>query len=199
MNRREYLDDRLDAMLFHGRLTPPAKMDPQGQTDEVGAFSRALDRLAPSAGWESWWLHFEDALLSLATTRAWPLVGDLERAAARVRDQSGAQAQARSAEEEPEYLYAMVEEWWLKFRGVGPGSVPKEHHAKRLVDARIATWGELRRAGFPIPLWARDKAMAERDPNHERILDSIRATAESLQDGQAPAIGPRHPVHTGLE
>lgn len=195
MNRREYLDDRLDSLL--ARLTPPARMQPQAQIDEAAALGRALDRLAPSSGWEAWWPRFEDALLTLATTRAWPLVGDLERAAARLRDQAASTARARSADEEPEYLYAMVEEWWLKHRRAGPGSVPKEHHAKRLVDARLATWGDLRRKGFPIPPWARDIAMAEHDPNHEAILDDIHAISRRMRENDAPA--PRHPIYSGLE
>lgn len=197
MNRREYLDDRLDALL--ARLTPPARMQPQAQLDETAALGRALDRLAPSSGWEAWWTRFEDALLALATTRAWPLVGDLERAASRLRERDTETAKAAAGTDEPEYLYAMVEEWWLKHRNAGPGSVPKEHHAKRLVDANLATWGELRRKGFPIPLWAKPIAMAEHDPNHEAILDDIHATGDRLRGAPRGSLADRHPIYSGLE
>lgn len=190
----------LNAKLFglcgpDGRLVPPRGMGQQAQADELAALGRALDRLAPSTAYEAWWPRFEDALMSAATTRAWPLIGDVERAAKSVRETEQASRAAASRSDpglEPAHIYAMVEEWWRKFRDAGPGSVPKAHHAHRLVAAGLATWGELWRKGFPIPDAMRETAKAERDPGHEAILADIRAMGDRLR-----GTGIRNPAFAG--
>lgn len=199
-DRTDYLDRQLDTLL--GCMSPPARMPADSQVAEMQALGRAVDRLAPASGYEAWWLRFEDAVRALATTRAWPTCSDLERAAAKLRDDATAKnAAAAAGGDEPAYIYDFVAEWWGKFRSAGPGSLPKEHHAKRLVDAGLASWGELRRRGFPIPLWARDMAMAERDPKHDEIMEDIRIMGDRLRANGAPGGGlrPRHPIHSGLE
>lgn len=166
-----------------GRLSPPRQMQQAAQQDELASLGRAIERAAPQTGdLDAWWIEFEDALLEMATTRAWPTVHDISRAAAKVRDQRAQSAKAAtSIADEPGHLYQMVLDWWRQFGDCGPGSVPKEHHAKRLVDDGEATWGQLRRAGFPIPFWAKDKAMSEPDPKHPQIMRDLEAMAARMR------------------
>ena len=196
--RMTYLNGKLFSLCGpDGRLVPPLRMGQQAQADELAALGRALDRLAPASGYEAWWPRFEDALMGAATTRAWPLIGDVERAAKSLREVEKARLASPGSyapENEPPHIYQIVEEWWLKFRDAGPGSVPRPHHAKRLVDAGHATWGELWRKGFPIPDYARDAAKTEKDPSHEAILADIRAMGERLR---ANASGIRNPAFAG--
>ena len=186
-HRTDFLDGKLlDLCGPTGRLRAPASYGERAQADELAALGRAVDRSAPTTGYEAWWSRFEDALLETLKTRAWPTVSEIARAAERIRGQQVAAAQADPLGNEPAHLYEMVVEWWLKFRSAGPGSIPKDRHAQRLVNDGHATWGELRRAGFSIPAWAKERAKAERDPNHERILADIHAMGSHLREQQAP-------------
>lgn len=184
--RKEFLAARLLALCGPaGRLVPPRGMGPAAQADELAALGRAVSSAAPSAYYEAWWSRFEDALLGGLTSRAWPTLGEIRRAAREVQSADKAGAGPTAGAEEPPYIYQYVEEWWRKFHAAGPGSLPKSGHAVRLVNAGLATWGQLWRVGFPIPDWARPAAMEERDPAHEAILADIRAMGERLRAQEA--------------
>lgn len=190
--RKEFLDGRLFALCGPaGRLVAPQRMGQTAQADELAALGRAINGAAPSVGYEAWWPRFEDALLGGLASRAWPTLSEIRRAAREVQTTAKARAEQATAADEPPHIFQIVEEWWLKFRSAGPGSLPKQGHARRLVDAGQATWGQLWRAGFPIPDWARGQAMEERDPAHETILAGIREMGERLrsQDVRKPGAG----------
>lgn len=192
--RKEFFDARLFALCGPaGRLVPPQRMGPAAQADELAALARAINSAAPSLGYEAWWPRFEDALLAGLSSRAWPTLGEVRRAAREVQAAAKARADEAAGPDEPPHIYQMVEEWWLKFRASGPGSLPRQGHASRLVDAGHATWGQLWRAGFPIPDWARATAMAEPDPAHEAILADIRAVGERLRAQNVRKTGPAWP------
>lgn len=111
------------------------------------------------------------------TARTWPTIAQLVKAisvAARPP-----QADATSGIE-PDFIFAMVLDWWVQFRGPFP-SLARWTHAARIVAAGHATWGQLWRAGFPIPFDRIEDAKAERDPDHERILADIRAMGDRLR------------------
>ncbi|PJN96091.1 hypothetical protein CNY89_04610 [Amaricoccus sp. HAR-UPW-R2A-40] len=193
--RTDFLNSKILGLCGNdGRLVPPRGMGGQAQADELAALGRALDRLAPSSGYESWWSRFEDALLAAATTRAWPLIGDVERAAKSLRegDMRRASSPGTSSGIEPAHIYGIVEEWWLRFRDAGPASLPNAGHAKRLVEAGHAAYGELWRKGFPIPDSAREQAKAEKAPDHEAVLAEIRKMGERLRP-----TGIRNPAFAG--
>jgi hypothetical protein len=84
-----------------------------------------------------------------------------------------------------EFLYGLVVEWWHKHHDAMP-SVAKDHHAGRMVREGIATPGQLRRGGFPIPSELRDAALAEPDPNHATISAEIASIGAQLRAYQAP-------------
>lgn len=183
MHRKEFLDGRLFALCGPaGRLVPPRGMGETAQKDELAALARAISGVAPSFGYEAWWTRFEDALLGGLSSRAWPSMADLRRAGRELQEaaRAGVARPGPGAADENPQVYEMVEQWWLRFGAPGPGAMACARHAQRLVEAGYASWGRLWRAGFPIPDWARREAMAERDVDHQRILEELRAMGEQL-------------------
>ena len=79
----------------------------------------------------------------------------------------------------------MVRDWWMRFRDPLP-TVATEEHAVALHGEGLATWGELRRRGFPLPFWAKERAMQEPDPAHDGIMEGIKAMGERLRANGAP-------------
>lgn len=189
--RKAYLDARLFALCGpEGRLVPPQRMGKAAQADELAALRRAINGAAPLSGYEVWWPRFEDALLGGLSSRAWPTLGEIRRAVREMQAAAKARADQATAYDEPPLAFQIVEEWWLKFRAAGPGSLPRPGHARRLVDAGHATWGQLWRAGFPIPDWARSRAMEEPDPAHETILADLREMSERRRAQNVRQSGP---------
>lgn len=182
--RSDFLEVKLLAMCGPNRmLVPPKGMGEAAQADTLALLGRALDGVAPTVGYEAWWSRFEIALLGGLTSRAWPAVADVVRAAKEVQvssKEAAANASLMGAGEAP-HIAQMVEDWWKQFRRPGPGSLPRHHHAKPMVDAGLATYGQLWRAGFPLPQWAVEIAKAEQDPDHAAISREIEDMAARLR------------------
>jgi len=119
---------------------------------------------------------FHRHLRKVHGSRNWPTIAAMVKA---LREASKLPATTTS-EDEPPHIYDMVADWWREKGGAFP-SLAKRHHAARLVQAGLATWGELRRKGFPIPDERVEEAKAEPDPHHEAKLAEIAAVAERLR------------------
>lgn len=119
--------------------------------------------------------EFHRQLRKVHGSRNWPTISAMVKA---LREASKPR-ESKTGEDEPPHIYEMVADWWREKRGPFP-SLAKRHHAERLVRERLATWGELRRSGFPIPEERMDEAKAEPDPQHEAKLFDVRAMAERI-------------------
>lgn len=150
---------------------------PDAQAAELASLLRTIETMAPHEGWQSWYQRFEDALGRVQKNRIWPTAGEIEDAGRAASQQQANDQLYRSTggdpNAEPSYLYDMVAEWWLRFRDPGPGSVPKEHHAARLVQDGHATWGELFRVGFPIPKERYREAREAREDRAPRQMEAF--------------------------
>ena len=176
--RSDTLETKLSALLK--RLSPPRLMTVEVQADEMDALARAIDRAAPRDGYDAWWPQFEDSLLSSMTTRAWPTVGEIARAAKSIH----APRSATEAETESHEVYGWILEWWHKHRDC-PRHLAKSHHACRMIAEGIATPGQLRRGGFPLTDRDMAAAEAEPDPQHPSILADIHAIGDRIRDNKA--------------
>jgi hypothetical protein len=118
------------------------------------------------------------------SSRSWPTIAALVKALG-VATAPPKAPSAADDEQVQEAIYGMVRDWWFKHHDPMP-STAKVHHAERLVREGHATWGQLHRACFQLPDWARDHWMDEPDPDHPRMLAEIIALGEQLRANQAP-------------
>ena len=183
--RRQTLDRNLDRLL--SRMVPPRGLGDQAQQDETAALSRALDRMAPGGGYEAWWERFEDALLGIMTTRAWPTVGEVTKAGKSI----GFGGSDQRASGEPPQLYDWIREWWLRHHDCPRHLKPQEHHSRRLVADRLATWGELWRRGFPVPRELVRAAKEEPDPKHQGIMEDLQAMGRRIRGEEIEPLDKR--------
>ncbi len=72
---------------FLDRKSVPHNLDgkPEAQMDELSALVRAVLRYSPRVEYEDWWPRFEDRLDEECTTRGWPKVSDIKKAASGLR------------------------------------------------------------------------------------------------------------------
>ena len=117
------------------------------------------------------------------TSRTWPTIAALIKALNVALEPPRGAPEADGSTGEA--IYQMVVEWWHRFHDAMP-SAAKADHAIRMQRDGIATWGQLRRAGFQIPDYAMAEAKAEPDPKHQAILDEIRETGARLKANGAP-------------
>lgn len=175
--RKEFLVNKLKAYLE--RRTPPKNITgregeemTQAMKDEIASLFRAIDRLAPKDGYDDWWNRFEDAVLRNEKTRAWPIVGDLQRAAEAIKPKAGTNVSV----DEPAQIYEMVVYWWRKFKDPHP-AIARPHHADRMVKEGVATPIELHEAGFKGgPGWMDKVRACDTDtPHNQKVRAEIAA------------------------
>ncbi len=175
-DRKTDLDNRLLALLM--RHTPPARVaqTPETLAAEEQALVRAIHRAAPAeVPVAEWWPRFEDRLLMILNSRAWPTVSQIAGVAEDLRRATGPVSDIAL---EPAPVYDGVVSWWLRFKDKCPWA--KRHHAMRLIRDGQATAGQLWRAGYDLPRSVIEQAMRERDPDHDLILDRIRAMGAEI-------------------
>lgn len=119
--------------------------------------------------------------------RSWPAIATLLKAL-----KSASVAYTATTEDEPPVVYDGVVTWWQKHRDRCPWA--KENHSARLVADGHATWGQLRREGFPIPPERMAEARAEPDPRHNAIMADIAALGRRLKDSNAPGAFSANPA-----
>lgn len=105
-------------------------------------------------------------LRAMHAGRDWPVIATMLKALKAAT--TTRRPMPHSTEEEPPVVYEGVKAWWQRHGDRCPFA--REHHSGRLVADGLATWGQLRRAGFWIPDERRDEAMDEPDPNQEAII-----------------------------
>lgn len=83
--RTEFLTNRVSSLL--SRFSPPRAIanNEEAKSDEVQIIMEAVNRFAPSKGYEDWWPKFERELLENHETRSWPLLSELKKAAGKIR------------------------------------------------------------------------------------------------------------------
>ena len=179
--RTEFLTNRVSSLL--SRFSPPRAIanNEAAKSDEVQIIMEAVNRFAPSKGYEDWWPKFERELLENHETRSWPLLSELKKAAGKIK---GPQKQfmdltGDNAEFDPykvnatrmingeavseNYLYGR-EAIEIKRRGLVPEEIFDRH--KRSYFYRLeATYGKEKA----------DLMIAERE---ERTQDALRALRE---------------------
>ena len=183
-------DAELSQMLsgILGRLSPPRGLagNDTAQSEEIKSLLRALSRCAPSQGYRDWFERFSDALASRMKTRAWPIVSEIEAAAASLAltgRSSGTGADGADYFEGK--AIDRMEEWFRKFGDQMPA------HGKPMRTAALINRGVLRDLelarfiGFDLTLEQSEQARAmpmgpESQANYDRVMGDLR----DIQDRQ---------------
>lgn len=127
------------------------------------------------------------AIRTTHTSRTWPTIAALVKALNVALEPPKVATPDEDAKRD-DAIYAMVLEWWLRFKDAMP-STATEAHAVRLQRDGHATWGQLRRGGFRLPPHGREAAMVEPDPNHPAIMEDIRRLGEQIANNGFGAKG----------
>lgn len=170
--RAEFLDESLSTLL--SRLSPPAGMrdNAAAMEAEVDAMRRSLTSAAPTQGYEAWWQRFEDALLSRAKTRSWPLLSEVKQASKEADPSTGPRGSSMS---ESRILDALID--WKNRTGrqlPGYGSAAR---TRELISRGIfRNEREARFMGFDLDQRMTDMAHAQ-PPTRPEWDKHIRVTA----------------------
>lgn len=143
--RDEFLGQRLTILL--DRLSPPnaIKARPDLMQAEVSQLVGTVRHLAPSRGYESWWEDFEGALLARMTTRAWPIVSELRKAAAEIRT-----GKVEVTADVESRMVDMLADWLAKFGDQMPSMGRPTRTAALIERGALRDLAEARERGFDM-------------------------------------------------
>lgn len=180
-------DAELSQMLsgILGRLSPPRGLagNDAAQSEEIKSLLRALSRCAPSQGYRDWFEKFSDALASRMKTRAWPIVNEIEAAAASLSTPQAAGADGADFYEAK--AIDRMEEWFRKFRDQMPGHGKPTRTAALIRRGVLRDLEQARFLGFDMTLEQSEQARAmpmgpESQANYDRVMGDLR----DIQDRQ---------------
>lgn len=161
------------------RLVPPKNLlgDEAAMRAEVGALKRCLNQRAPSRGWAEWWEKFEDELLSRMKTRAYPIVADLEAAAAEVARRSR-QSHAPNGDLIEGAAVDRMESWFRQFKSQMPSHGRATRTAALIERGVLHSERQARFYGFTLSDEQRRKSddqtpCREEEKHHQRVMDDL--------------------------
>ena len=182
------LKDKIEIAVatFLAQYSPPRSMSShqQAKADEARMITAAVARFAPSAGFPEWWSQVAYEIARRMTTRAWPLVSEVEAACRAVTEVNGSNNSASpgSCEETAIDLMAI---WFHRHNDEAPG-MGKPSRTIALINRGVLR--DLRHArdrGFTLTTDQLEKAKdlppgPEELHNHSRILEELRAIQERM-------------------
>lgn len=171
---------------FLARYSPPRSIssDPQAKADEAQMIITAVVRFAPSAGFPEWWSQVAFEIARHMTTRAWPLVSEVETACRAVTE---ANRSSNSASQGPceETNLDLMAAWFRRHNDEAPG-MGKPSRTIVLINRGVLR--DLRHArdrGFTLTPDQLEKAKElppgpEEIRNHNRILEGLHTIQQSM-------------------
>lgn len=182
MTRQEFLADALQTLL--SRLSPPLSIraNPGAQSAEVAAMLKSISRAAPPSGYGDWWPRFEESLMRRAKTRAWPILSEIEAAAA-----SAGVQDAGDGTQGEDAAVARMADWFGKFNNQLPG------HGRPSRTAALIRMGVLpdertaRFHGFDLDEAQTARAMSQQpcraeEQHHRRVSDALADINEAMAE-----------------
>lgn len=176
------------------RYTRPEHLDDDAARRELADMVADLNSEWPVMGLDAFrelGVKFAANIRKLHTSRRWPTIALMLKALSAAQ---GVRLEAAKKGGEHPGVYDLVVDWWKEYRSPLP-STAHDGHAERMVADRVATWGELFRAGFPIAKNRVEQAKAEFDPRHAEILAGIMADAVARYGGGDPSAAPEDAKH----
>ncbi len=191
--RSNVLKDEIEKAVatFLARYSPPRSIssDPQAKADEARMIAVAVTRFAPSAGFPEWWSQVAYEIARHMTTRAWPLVSEVEAACRAVTEINRSQ-NPTSQDQGEETAIDVMEEWFHRHNDEMPG-MGKPLRTVTLIERGVLR--DLRHArdrGFALTSEQSEKAKdmppgPEELRNHNRVLNNIQAIEERMAPNRA--------------
>jgi hypothetical protein len=180
--RTEFLENSLGAFLL--RASPPRHIagNPQAMADEAASLGRVVNQRAPSQGYSDWWAKFADELQRRMKTRAWPIVSEIEAAAAAVAAQSRQSSEPDQDLIEGEAIKRMAS-WFEKFKSQLPSHGRSSRTAALIAQGVLQNEREARFYGFDLSDEQRrksdDQAPSRAEEQHDRrVMADLRAISE---------------------
>lgn len=168
------------------RYSPPRTIssDPQAKADEARMITTAVVRFAPSAGFSEWWPQVAYEIARRMTTRAWPLVSEVEAACRAVTEANGSNNSATQGLCE-ETAIDLMAAWFRRHNDEAPG-MGKPSRTVALIERGVLR--DLRHArdrGFTLTPERSEQAKdmppgPEELRNHNRVLKNIQAIEERM-------------------
>lgn len=171
---------------FLGRLSPPRGIanSEKALGEEMAALVKALSRCAPSQGYREWFDGFSDALSSRMKTRAWPIVSEIEAAAAAVSAMrhSGGSGPENADHYETKALDRM-EDWFRKFHDQMPGHGKPARTVELIRRGVLRDLEQARFLGFDLTIEQSEQARSmpmgrEAQANYDRVMSYLQDIQE---------------------
>lgn len=171
---------------FLARYSPPRSIssDQQAKADEARMITVAVARFAPSAGFPEWWSQVAYEIARRMTTRAWPLVSEVEAACRAVTEANRSNNSASQGPCEESKLDLMAE-WFRRHNDEAPGMGKPSRTIALINRGVLRGLRHARDRGFTLTPDQLEKAKEmppgpEELNNHNRIIEELWAIQERM-------------------
>lgn len=168
------------------RYSPPRSIatNQQAMADEARLITAAVARFAPRAGFPEWWSQVGDEIARHMTTRAWPLVSEVEAACRGVTEANRSNSSASQGAGE-EAAVDRMESWFRRHNDETPGMGRPSRTVALIKRGVLRDLRHARDRGFTLTSEQLEKAKdmppgPEELRNHNRILEKLRAIQERM-------------------